>query len=70
MKIFNEIKILQEQMGNIMMEEGRENNKIMYRKYFEGADKPIKLLAWQIKKKRGKAIITKLKIGQQEILEP
>lgn len=41
----------------------------MHQKYFEGTDRPSKLLAWQIKKRRGKALITELKTDQQEILE-
>lgn len=49
-----------------MMEEVNQNIKYKQQKYFENADRPGKLLAWQLKERRKKAIIAKLKIGGKE----
>lgn len=73
-----EIKILQEQLQNIIMEDYHKDTLDCYHKdtlrlfsqrYFEGADKPSKLLAGMIKKSWGKALITKLKTDSEEIVD-
>lgn len=58
-----EIKILQKQLETILMEEINRNIKCMKQKFFEQGDRPEKLLAWQIKERRKKTIISKLKIN-------
>lgn len=47
----------------------RKKARVMHQKYFEGADRAGKLLAWQIKKKWNKALITESKVDGREILE-
>lgn len=65
-----EIKILQEQLQNIIMEDYHKDTlRLLSQRYFEGADKPSKLLAGMIKKSWGKALITKLKTDSEEIVD-
>lgn len=68
-KIVTEIKILQEQLQSILMEEVQEKIRILLQRYFEGAYKPGKFLARMNKKQRGEAIITRLKIDDVEIVD-
>lgn len=68
-KIELEINILQKQLGNLMMEEVNRNIRYMKQRYFEQADRPGKLLAWQIKKRRKKTVISELKINGENILD-
>lgn len=46
-----EIKILQKELETITMEEINKNIKFMKQRYFEQANRPGKLMAWQIKEK-------------------
>lgn len=68
-KILTKIKILQEQLQSILNEEVQEKIRFLSQRYFEGVDKPGKFLARLIKKQRGKAIITKIKIDNAEIVD-
>lgn len=43
------------------------NNKILAQRYFTGADKPGKLLAGLIKKRRANSVITKLIVKKKEV---
>lgn len=47
------------------MEEINKKIKFMKQRYFEQADKPGKLLGWQIKERRKKTIISKLKVDEE-----
>lgn len=64
-----EIKILQKQLETLMMEEINRNIKYMKQRYFEQADRLGKLMAWQIKERRKRTIISKLKVNGKIIME-
>lgn len=51
------------------MEEIKRNIKYMKERYFEQAERPGKLLAWQIKERREKTVISKLKVNGYAITE-
>lgn len=53
-KRWMELEIMQNQMKNLLNKEIEWRIKQLRQKEFEGADKPGRLLAWQIKKKRQK----------------
>lgn len=47
-----EIKIIQEQISGLLNKEIEWKLKYLKQKVFDGANKPGKLLAWQLKKER------------------
>lgn len=67
--IADELKLLRKQFENMLMEEVNRNIKFMQQKYFESADKPRKLLAWQLKERRKKVIISKFRVNGREVTQ-
>lgn len=55
--IMSEIKVLQKQIMSFVNEQIRWNFKKLQPKAFEGANKPGKYLAWQLKEEKIKLLI-------------
>lgn len=64
-----EIRIIKEQLDGLLNKELEWKLKFLKQKEFEGANKPGKLLAWQIKKKREKKIINKIVTKNETLVE-
>lgn len=56
-----------EQLQKFIEEEITWSNKILAQRYFEGTDKPGKLLAGLIKKRRTNNITTRLVVNKKEV---
>lgn len=64
-----ELKVMQEQLKGQICKEIEWKNKMLRQKEFEGANKPGKFLAWQIKQRRERNLIQKIKVNGREILD-
>lgn len=63
-----ELKLLQE-LNNYINKQIERRNKIFKQKEFQGANKPGRFLAWQIKKRREKKFIVKIQDKGREIFD-
>uniref|UniRef100_A0A670KGT6 Reverse transcriptase domain-containing protein n=1 Tax=Podarcis muralis TaxID=64176 RepID=A0A670KGT6_PODMU len=64
------IKILQAQFATIINREVEWNIKKLRQKNFKFANKSGKWLAWQIKKRKERSTINKIKVGEEERTDP
>lgn len=69
-EISKEIKLLRAEYSSILEQEIDCNLNILKSRNFENANKPGKLLAWQIKKRQIKRLINRLKIGETTTDDP
>lgn len=56
-----ELRILQEQLNRQIYKEIERKSKLLKQKEFEGANKPGRFLVWQIKQRKPKNYIYKIK---------
>lgn len=61
--------MFQEQLRALMMEDVDRKLKEIKQQSFKGVNNPGKFLGWQIKKRREKRWINKIKVGGKEILD-
>lgn len=56
-------------MNGPISKEIERRNKLLRQKKFEGANKPGRFLAWQIKQRKEKNSIQKIKVKGKEVLD-